>query len=296
MRYSMSMMGCASIAVLHAIAVSGLADVLPTPVIEYDFNTPSGTATYANSGSAGSAWNLSTLGQAMLYTEAGGNPLGYTPSNSPTSVSGRVPSAVYQYSGYHDGFYSSATDKTTLDGLTGFTLVMWVRAPSTTTRARLISYHNETTSAGFDFYLAGTNNAYLNLRVDGVAASAMSNVGISTEWNYVAVTYDGSASTGNVSYYMGNGTTLSAAGTANLNAGTTGDPGAIMLALMNHATLNRNTNGLFDNVGIYNSVLSAGQISQLMMVNDIAAVPEPASLACLAIGGAALLAARKRPA
>lgn len=258
-----------SLIALFIAVGGGIGRAQPMPLIEYNLNDSFGNASVRNTGTAGGPWTWEGHWVNAAPYQDPQDPLARSSVNSPLSYVGRIVPTQPTLSPEHPGFYTSTADARDLDHLKAFTLVMWLRVPSNV-RGRLICYHNEEKFAGFDWYLSGQNNAYPLLRVNGQNADAGATLPIAgQQWSFIAVTYDSKVRDGNVHYFLGDSKALQSAGTAQLTAGETGDTGATPLAVFNHSSLMRNTDGLFDNVRIYNSVLSADDLRQVMATNDV---------------------------
>jgi hypothetical protein len=140
--------------------------------------------------------------------------------------------------------------------------------------------------SGFDLGFTSSSSSYdLSLTVNGSAtASTTGNLyGASNSWVFFAVTYDGTISSNNVQFYVGNTTSLSLAGAFSLGAGST-DP-LNFLYVGNSMTGSSVFDGYLDDLSLYggtgaDGALSFGQIDTVRT----SIVPEP-SLAWLAVGG-----------
>ncbi len=259
--------------------VASFSETVEAQLIEYKFNTSDGASSVqsnANSGSLGSAWNGTFTSPAVASNAS------LPPVNGSESWTGRNPNAFLNNT---QGFYGPATDQTGLDNLTAFTISMWVNMSGAQgTTARMISYTNGGAGAkGFDIF--GSPTAGFTLSVAGTNASALSGTFAVNTWVFFAATWDGA--TDSVAYYTGNGTTLSAAGTATLAGTDTGDPGAFRLAIFNYSlagTTNRSSQGYYDDVRIYGSVQTLSELETIMKINDVAVIPEPRTWLLVGIG------------
>ena len=260
--------------------VASFSETVEAQLIEYKFNTTDGASSVqsnANSGSLGSAWDGSFTGVAVASQTT------LPPVNGSESWTGRNPNA---FKNNVQGFYGPATDQTGLDNLTAFSLSMWVNMSAQDSTARMISYTNGVASPdtkGFDLY--GSPGTGYKLQVGATPASAYSGTFAAGTWVFFAATWDGA--TDSVSYYTGDGTTLSAAGTATLAGTDTGDPGAFRLAIFNYSlagTTNRSSQGYYDDVRIYGSVQTLSELEAIMKINDVAAIPEPRTWLLVGIG------------
>jgi hypothetical protein len=181
-----------------------------------------------------------------------------------------------------------------LNGLTSFTITTWVNFASIpSTNDRLVS--NWTTSGGFDFRIgtAGASDFQLYLTVDSENSVGSINFSTLNSWVFLAVTYDGTTGTNNVKFY--NASQSTAVGqfglTLSNTAGTLGASGADTQVGGSPATTNdRSPNATFDDVRIYDEVLSLSQLEAIRM----ATVPEPSALLLSGFAGLCGLLRRRR--
>jgi hypothetical protein len=123
-------------------------------------------------------------------------------------------------------------------------------------------------------------------------------------WIFFAVSYDGTQSTNNVTFYRGTldgsltavGTASAAAGTVNTNLLTT--PVLLIGNNGGNGTLARPFDGWLDNVQIYGSTTDAsGALSKSAlqnMVTDVSAAAVPESATVVVLGMAAVMGLRRK--
>lgn len=169
------------------------------------------------------------------------------------------------------------------------TIALWVNVDTAAANDRFVS--NLTSSNGFDLYMggyspgAGTGGADLfsmTFVINGTSGgvSSSSATYLSDKWLFVAVTYNSS----NALFYVGDETTGVALKTTIAYAG-----GSIVASTANleiggtpATTSDRTPPALFNDVRVYNGVLSLGQLEAVRA----SAIPEPSNYAL----GAGLLA------
>lgn len=255
-----------------------------TPLLNFTFNEGSGT-TATNSGSASGA-NATLLGNATWSSST------TTGFGSSLSLSGT------------NGDYASASGSA-LNGLTAFTVTMWVNLSSTGTSVndRLLS--NLNAGLGIDLNLSGfnttTGNFVVTAGVNGANAGAATVAGKINQWTFVAVRYNSALGTNNVAYYTGTTDGEIALLASSANIATQPAVGTSLGALFignTPANPARSPNGLFDDVRIYGTALNAAQVNAVRLENLAATtIPEPsaaASLAAVSALGLALTRRRRR--
>jgi hypothetical protein len=253
-----------------------------TPLLQYNFNEGTGT-TIANSGTLGSAANLNIGGAFGGIIEWNSDTITGTGS-AIRNITGATRSAQ---PGYISG------NGTTLNtNLSQFTLTMWVNLSAVSAGDRLFSFFSG--AAGFELQ-AGTvagENTTLSLLVDAGTVASSASTDVVGQWSFIAVTYDGTATTNNVSFYSGGDSIASSLlGTVRtLNQGAlatvTGATTAIRVGNPSTTTTDRSPAGMFDDVAVYGGLLDASQIEAVRL----ASIPEPSTYALMASGAALLVA------
>ena len=135
-----------------------------------------------------------------------------------------------------------------------------------------------------------------------ISAGQVDTAGSATSkgWHFVAFTYDGTATnaTGNLNFYTaaGLGGTVSNIGTGYLAATIPDFTGATVAVGNNGGTLSagsgRPIDGSVDDIRIYSGIASLADLQNIAINADVNAVPEPATLGLLSLGGLTL--ARRR--
>jgi hypothetical protein len=268
---------------VHSSALTILtAGLLASPaqaalLVDYQFTEGSGTAVN----------NSGTLGDLADGTLTGGWST-TTPSGTGSSVSFDGTSASQ---GVTTGSAVAGLAVTTISG------ALWVNfqtAPEVSDR--LISTWNTGLNAGFDLSLVSVSggNFTLQLALDNdtnnQSASISQNLG---GWTFVAFTYDGNLASDNVKLYIGttSNSVAQSGATANANVGALESSAAFEVANTAASASIRTPNALFDNVRIYDTVLTQAQLETLRATDVI---PEPSTLAMLAVAGTALILRRRR--
>ena len=238
--------------------------VLPAPVVNLTFDNRSETV------SGATAWTSNT------------------PSGAGSALSLSTGAA---------GFAS--TSATPIGGLSAFTVTMWVNLQALpTANDRLLS--SLVSNNGIDLRIAapqqGTLSASdfsLTLQVNGTSASSTSLVNVrdfnaGNQWAFVAVTYSGTQ----VRFFDGgtstSATALAPTGAVPLTAGSIGSTTTLQIGATPATAADRTPPGWFDEVRIYDSVLTLSQIEQVRLDN-VTAIPEPGA-AAIAMGIPALFA------
>jgi hypothetical protein len=265
-----------------------------TPLLRYTFDeATSGTQNATDSGTAPLADGTLVSNATRTTNTPGGSGSG---NIAALDLTGTNPKAV------------NAGDVDKLDGLTKLTLTSWINLSGSPANGNRIMAKQFTTSANFDgFSFAFSNpsngaanisasNFQLNLALGGTNGFAFSTTGVdmgaSNTWVFVAVTYDGSASTGNLQFYSG----TPAGAVATL--GTLKDAAAgPLVANANEFHVGASSASTtsapirLDDTRVYGDVLS---LSQLESVRQEGLVPEPTAAGLLLIGTGYLAVRRPR--
>ena len=203
--------------------------------------------------------------------------------------------------------YVTAGDADKLDGLSHFTLSTWLNLQGTNTSGnfRLLAKQSGGTFDSFSWNISapvsGTRSASnfgLRLFVGGQtaftfdAATAPFSVNADNKWIFLAVTYDGTSTSNNVSYFSGSAAdNVSLLGTTTVNAGAVKATTAAFNVGHTDAALTSNTAppGFMDDTRVYSGHLSLSQLNDVR----VAAIPEPSAAVMLGLGSM-LLALRRR--
>jgi len=244
-------------------------------LVEYNFGEGSGTAV-ANTGTLGAAANGTLTGSWSTSTPSGtGHSVSFTGSNAAEGVS--TGSAVAG-----------------LNGLNQVTGVLWLNLRAAPAKYdRLVS--NSSSGNGFDFAVSGVSggNFTVLLNLDSVVGTASDSISQNlNNWTFLAFTYDGTVTTENLKFYTATiaNSVAQLGGTKTANAGALGtSTNPFEVANTALTGEDRTPPALFDNVRIYDTVLSSAELEAIR----VATVPEPAALALLGLGSVALLRRRR---
>ena len=203
------------------------------------------------------------------------------------------------------GGRANGGDINAVDGLSSFTILGWLKSPDSgdtgsISGARLVE-KNQNTNAQISLqYHRTAANGSLSLTLGTSSSTATtafstgtSTLGALSSWVFFAVTYDGTAATSNLRFYVGN-TSVSVT-----QLGTTQDfdKGSLNANTANFIIGNLNGNsrpwdGYMDNVRVYGATSGTGGVlssSALESIRAADAVPEPQSVVLLALAGVAWL-------
>ncbi len=240
-------------------------------------------------------------GDAVNHGSAGGSGVftgGATRTSSTPSGSG----FAADISG--SGQYVAGGNLSALDGLSSFTLTGWMNLQANPAHGARIMTKQEAwdgaSSPGFSFAInnptAGTissSNFQLNLALGGEGGFSFNtsgaNLDAANQWVFVAVTYDGTAATNNVTFYHGSQTNGAALlGTSGSSAaGTTlATSVEFMVGSTGASAGAASPPAWYDDIRVYSGVLNQAQLEDVRL----AAIPEPSTYAAI-FGGLALLGA-----
>jgi hypothetical protein len=206
------------------------------------------------------------------------------------------------------GTFIDGGDPIKLSALSSFTLTAWINLQGTPTgNLRIMSKQGVGPAfSGFTWNVAdpvtgaGTRTASnfgLRLFIGGSLGFQSdpmpSGLSINADnvWAFIAVTYDAAGGAGNVSYYVGDAIAQAAlASITTVNAGSVTDTTAKFGVGYTDAAPTADTAppGYLDDIRIYDGVLQPAEVEAVRLSN----IPEPASVALLAIGCLALLSSR----
>lgn len=198
-----------------------------------------------------------------------------------------------------------------LDSLSSFTLVTWINfqaAPAAFDRI-MSKQFDPVGQNGFSLDIVAPTsgsqsiaNFGVSLNVDAVTSTAVNVTGLAlNEWVFLAATYNGSVTSNNVTYYIGDlDSSVTQLGVIkSINSGVTnGHVAAFQVGGTTASSLDRSPQALFDDVRIYGAapgnggVLSLGDLESIR--SSAVPVPEPAGLGVLALGAVAILQRRCR--
>jgi hypothetical protein len=274
------------LAVLALVSTSSLLNLQSqTLLLEYEFND-SGTTTT----STGSLPTVATMVNS-----------GTTPTDlhgaAGSGVSGQSWDLAFNNTA-STGMGSAGTgggvsvgDLDAVDGLSSFTLQGWFNSSTAIGGvARLFEKNAGAGTSGF-VLRADTTAGQLVLQVDNIAVTSSAAFGATNEWTFFAVSYDGTLTTNNVNFYLGDTTdAVSLVGTYTLNSGVV-NANSVPIVLGNNTSLTGFTNirpydGYLDNMRVYGETTGAGGVltlSQLEAVRAADLVPEP-TVSMLLIG------------
>ncbi|WP_269526325.1 LamG-like jellyroll fold domain-containing protein [Coraliomargarita parva] len=182
--------------------------------------------------------------------------------------------------------YLEANVGNAYEGLTQMTVTVWVNLQGTpSSNDRLVS--NLTTSDGgstydgFDLRISNSNNPssfQANFNVDAATgpAASTSSYNANNTWSFIAVVYDGTLGSNQVSFYSGS----ESANVGYLNSSTEGGGGLDLSSILRIGSTaasgsDRTPPAYFSDVRVYDGLLDLGQLESVRS----SAIPEPASVA-----------------
>lgn len=262
--------------VLALSLCSGLAVHAATPILEYDFND-SGTST-SSSGS--------TSYELEMYDSGGTSSAADLHGNSGSGVSGLAGDYAFDNTdatGMGTNGVGGAARGTgilsDLSGLQSLTITGWFNAASLITDYPNILGNIEDGEKGF---LLTGNNGRLSLQVNTSAYVSGGGVYNTTnEWVFFAVSYDGTVSSDNLTYYVGDmNTSVTVETLRSLDQGAiAGSANPFTIGNVATGSTIRPFDGLLDDIAIYGSKLDASGVLSLSEIEQIrlSSIPEPSA-------------------
>ena len=201
-----------------------------------------------------------------------------TPSGSGAAYSNGAGSNAYLTTGT-SGNPDTGTDPATTDGLTPFTVTLWVNlqaAPAV--NDRLISDWNPVDlNQGFDLRINSdsASNFQLGAVVNNNTQFSSANILTANNgWAFIAFTYDGTQATNNALLYTGtaSASTSTLGNALSINAGAmVNNSNDLQIGGTAASGSDRSPSALFDDVRMYDSVLTLEELELVRLAN----VPEP---------------------
>jgi len=262
-----------------------------TALLNYNFNGSGSTA--ANGGSASNA--TLTYYSGAAYSSAGS---GLSGAGGDTALNNTGAAGMGTLGNSAAGA-STATKSVDLGTLGSFTIAGWYKAETTPgAGGKLFELYYGTNSA-ITLIAEGGDRLALNIAGSSTGNNSTQQTGYSAtgSWVFFAMTYNGTTSTNNLSFYIGNSTSLTAAGTRSI-AGTSIAFGMTGIGVgngyNNGGAANRPFDALMDNVSFYGAADSSGALNSTQLdAIRLSSIPEPSSAALL-FGGAGLVLASVR--
>ncbi|MFA6960816.1 MAG: PEP-CTERM sorting domain-containing protein [Opitutaceae bacterium] len=283
--------GLAAVFTLGLVS-SAFAD-LPTPILEYTFNDTDATSASTGSNTTAVAFRDSSYASANLHGTAGSGLTGLAGDiafdNTASAGMGSASGASGGGGGVIGDIDSGSTGS---DWLTSFTVQGWYYSSvQMGGAARILDKTSGSTSS---FLLRGaTTNGQMNLTVDNLSVDSGTGYTATGQWVFFAASYDGSLTSNNVKFYVGDTTTsVSLVSTGTVNSGLVSN-NVVSMVLGNSShnpsladANNRPFDGLLDDIRLYGSASdSTGVLSlatlEAIRTSDISAVPEPSTYALL---------------
>jgi hypothetical protein len=281
---------------LLVFAVNQVGRAASIPIFEYRFND-SGT-TSSSTGSDTTLVNLKDkLGAATDLHGAAGSGVSGLPgdlafNNTASTMGGTSSTAT-------GGVARQPGKQGTVDGLTSFTVSGWFKTDTSQVGNNAILINNLTTGG---FMVRSATNGTLTLEMAGGFVTTPATYTAIGSWVFYAVSYNGTATSNNVTFYQG--TTSSApvqvGSTLSLNSGGTGtttDP----ISIGNGSLFNRAMDASMDDTRVYGATSGTGGVLTLADLNgiwssDIANTPEPSTCGLLLMTSVPLAFRRARQA
>ena len=244
-------------------------------------------------GAGGSTANVGTLGSSLDLTfQADGS--GRVPGFSADTPGGYGFSLDNTSAAGGDGGRAvTANPLTTLPDLGTATVTGWYKLQSYANFSRLVNRAANDVAAGSGGWALYFNGGKVILQVVGTTYGFDANWGVVDQWVFFAVSFQDNAIPGaKVTFYRGSPTASAAfvEDAGSLNGFLPGATDQYPLTVAGrHGSFNRALDGWMHDVRIYDEVLSLAQIEAIRG----SAVPEPATLGLIGIGGVAMMLRRR---
>ncbi len=198
---------------------------------------------------------------------------------------------------------------TSFDGLASFTIQGWFNASVVGGSAGRLMERFKSGDSSLSQYISFTlssreaeRDGTLSLQIGGVTATSTRSalLGQKDTWTFFAVTYDYNAiaGTSTVNFYVGSETSaVSLLVSRTISTGIiNSNDGNASIYFGNNATFTRPFAGLMDNIRLYGAADHSGALtlSELETLRNADMIPEPGTVALVALGAVALLRFRKR--
>jgi hypothetical protein len=243
----------------------------PAPVLHYTFDEAAGGATSALDSGAGTAAKGTFVGNATRTT------------NSPL----RSGFALDLSDGSND--WVTAGDPAKLNNLSNLTLTTWINLQGNpVVNDRVVD--KLSTNGGFGWVINTTTANSVQFRflansTTGASANSTSNVNLSNQWVFLALTYDSTLANNNIRYYSGstNASVTPLGGAVSFNQGVIANtPNDLRIGSTPATGNDRTPPAWFDDVRVFNVVLSQTDL-EAVRLESITSAPtilqQPQSLA-----------------
>ena len=298
------LVACAAVATLAT--GSALVSAAPIPLLSYNFNEGSGagaTNTGSANGAAGDGTSIPATAQFLNNNATTSTDLHSANGLGVTGMAGDYALNLTSPTSQGTGPFAARVTRPQVQGLTSFTIAGFFNADEVIgSNARLFAIQDSAgnTAIQVSATAAGVLGFNVNTTASGTASTA-SYTEVGT-YDFFAITYDGTQTTSNVSFYKGTTGTnaaFSTLSTNTVNQGTVATlPSSTFFAYIgNNNSGIRQFDGLLDDVQLYGSTtdntgaLTAAQV-QTLYTSEIA-VPEPVSMTVI-FGGVGLMGLRRR--
>jgi hypothetical protein len=255
--------------------MASAATVFASPLLEYTFS------------SAGSS-----------QASSGSNPAALVLHNSSTVPTDLTSTGIDGVAGAGDRYLDTQSSAGSygqhaaavagLSGVSQFTFAGWINTSNVSQGGgRIFDLYN---SSNQGYHLVGQPSGALRLVVDGLTANSATGLLEADTWVFVAVTYDGTATSNNVRFHKGGRLTAVSTTTTSLNAGVTNAQTVRFTVGKDDGLGSGVFAGRFDNLRFYDRVLTEGELEALRAA-DAPAAPPPAQELLLeyAFDGAGIL-------